>query len=287
MTICIAGLKIYLQQDDLGSLGNQYKGFIVNNALDFNINLAIDYNHKTFRKNGQTPEFKASNWSIYWSNANYVIPIFHSPEDRFPYISLVCDKNFTDIKINVHKDNLPPELPFSSLDPLGFPADELILVNHMGKNKKGILIHAAGVIHEGNGYLFPGCSTAGKSTISRLFLNDGRATVLSDDRIVIRNIDDQFYIYGTPWHGEDDISSNRGAPLKSIYFLEKGKSNKVKNISQIDQINKLFQCAFISFWDKKQMDFNMDFLESVLQKIPAQTYYFQPGQKAVDYILDK
>lgn len=286
MIISIAGLKISVQQGNISPIYDRYRGFITDNKTDGDIKLAIDYSHESFKKNGQTSEFRASNWQIYWEDPFYSIPIFLDYNDDLPYITIIADKKFTHIKIIIHKNNFPPELPLNKVDPLDFPMDELILLNYMGKNQKGILLHAAGIVYEGKGYLFPGFSTAGKSTISRLFLNDGRATVLSDDRIILRYIDDQFYIYGTPWHGEADIFSNEGAPLQSIYFLEKDTTNYVKDISQIEKFNKIVQCMFTSFWDKEQMNYNLELLQSLLHSISAKSFYFQPDQKAVDYILE-
>ena len=67
---------------------------------------------------------------------------------------------------------------------------ELCLLTQLARHG-GVLLHAAGVVWEGVGLIFTGPSEAGKSTLSEFYLARG-AAVLSDERIIIRQIGDTF-----------------------------------------------------------------------------------------------
>ncbi len=53
---------------------------------------------------------------------------------------------------------------------------------------------------------------AGKSTIADFFA-EREALILSDERIIIRNIADRFMIHGTPWVGSGNYATNDRSPL--------------------------------------------------------------------------
>ena len=69
--------------------------------------------------------------------------------------------------------------------PLYYPLDEILIVNFLSRGK-GVLVHACAVEYGGQGWLFLGTSGAGKSTLSNLWEKESGATLLSDDRIIIR-----------------------------------------------------------------------------------------------------
>ena len=53
----------------------------------------------------------------------------------------------------------------------------------------GILIHASGIEINQKGYIFAGRSGAGKTTIAMQFLARHYAGLLSDDRVILREIE--------------------------------------------------------------------------------------------------
>ena len=70
-----------------------------------------------------------------------------------------------------------------------------LMINLLGKGR-GVLVHSCGIDVNGDGYLFAGNSTNGKSTLAELWKDHGK--ILNDDRIVIRFWDGQFWMYSTP-----------------------------------------------------------------------------------------
>ena len=84
------------------------------------------------------------------------------------------------------------------------------------------LFYGSCIAVDGAGYVFTAKSGTGKSTHTRLWreLLDNRATMVNDDKPLIRIADDDAIIYGTPWDGKHPLSHNIAVPLKAICILE-------------------------------------------------------------------
>jgi MoaA/NifB/PqqE/SkfB family radical SAM enzyme len=105
-----------------------------------------------------------------------------------------------------------------------FPSDQILLARVLADRGGGYL-HAAGAILEGKGLLFVGHSDAGKSTMTGML--KGKAEILCDDRIIVRDGPRGFRIHGTWSHGDIPDVSVSSAPLKAILFLEQAKHNRL------------------------------------------------------------
>ena len=66
-----------------------------------------------------------------------------------------------------------------------------------------LLIHASVIMNDDEGFVFLGRSGTGKSTHSRLWLeNIEGSQLLNDDNPVVRKIDGQVRVFGSPWSGK-------------------------------------------------------------------------------------
>ena len=106
-----------------------------------------------------------------------------------------------------------------------------------------ILLHAAGVIRNGEGYVFFGPSGAGKTTTTYLAAKQGH--ILSDDLVIIRKHKGQYHLYGVPFKGElsDAPRSNKHAPLKGIFRLRQDDSHYLEPLSTTTAIAELVASA--------------------------------------------
>ena len=103
--------------------------------------------------------------------------------------------------------------------------------------KQGFLIHASSLIRHHKGYLFPGKSGAGKTTITRLTPD---STLLSDEVSLIKKVDGKFRAYGTPFWGELSIGGeNTSVSIDDVYFPVQDRKNYVNSISIILGLEKL------------------------------------------------
>lgn len=97
----------------------------------------------------------------------------------------------------------------------------------------GMLIHASAVVVDGYAYLFSAPSGTGKSTHTKLWLQEfgERAFILNDDKPALRLENGTWYAYGTPWSGKHDISANDRVPVAGICFLHRAEKNEIKPFS--------------------------------------------------------
>jgi len=133
-----------------------------------------------------------------------------------PYKVALFDRSFTRGRLLLRRDVFEGDV-----DAMQYPLDEVI-VGSLLAHGRGIELHGCGIIDErGQGRLFVGQSEAGKTTTAGLWLARGGVEIVSDDRVVVREIDGEWRMFGTPWHGEAELSSPSSAPLVGVYLLEK------------------------------------------------------------------
>jgi serine kinase of HPr protein (carbohydrate metabolism regulator) len=148
--------------------------------------------------------------------------------------------------------------------------------------RHGALLHAAGIDINGKGYIFPGKSGAGKSTITRQFAALGDTGLLSDDRIVVRKIEGGFKAYGTPWPGEAGIALNKSVPLAGIFFINHGSANRIREITPKEALARLLPVTSIPWYDREVMDRILTFCEDLISSVPIYELDFKPSVEVVD-----
>lgn len=93
-------------------------------------------------------------------------------------------------------------------------------------------LHASAVVYEDAAYLFSAPSGMGKSTHTKMWLNEFDGSyILNDDKPVIFPDNDSIYVFGTPFAGKSDLQVNKKVKLKAICFLNQGSENKISRIT--------------------------------------------------------
>ena len=118
-----------------------------------------------------------------------------------------------------------------------FNTDQMIFAKLLS-DRNGVMIHSNGFDLNGNGILLAGVSGSGKSTLSGMLKKQGHK-ILCDDRMFIRKIESEFWIFGNWCYGSHPDVSSSSAPLKGFLFLEKGIKNHIKQIKQPSMIASL------------------------------------------------
>ena len=149
-----------------------------------------------------------------------------------------------------------------------YPLDQLLMA-HVLPVLSGVCVHGAGVVLDGRGCLLPGQSGAGKSTFSRQVQAAGGATILSDDRIVIRATARGPRMFGTPWPGELGIARNASAPLRAIMFLCQADENRVVEISPAAAAEGLLRLSTVLWYERDLMDLALDAVDRLVRAVPA------------------
>ena len=165
---------------------------------------------------------------------------------------------------------------------------QVFLINYLALNNQGIFTHSVGVREkDGGGLLFAGESGAGKSTIARLWHRNSNATVLNDDRIIVRRKDGRFFIYGSPWHGEfgDYLESHfEAATLEKLFFLYHAPENKAESISAKTAFNLLYPALFPTFWNKACLENTVSFCQDLVNDTPCFKLGFLNSARVIEFV---
>lgn len=96
-------------------------------------------------------------------------------------------------------------------------------------------IHAAAIEMEGIGYALTATSGYGKSTQGRLWLSryPEQAKIINGDEPIVRKMDGEYRIYGTPFCGKEGYHVNTDVPLHGLCWLQHGEENKIEPLGPL------------------------------------------------------
>ena len=118
-----------------------------------------------------------------------------------------------------------------------------------------LLMHASVVSYQGAAYLMLGKSGTGKSTHTRLWLEHIAGTELvNDDNPVVRIVDGQLLVYGSPWSGKTPCYRQVSYPVGAFVQLSQAPFNKIRRIKGIEAYASLVPAVSGKRWDKRIAD---------------------------------
>jgi hypothetical protein len=221
-------------------------------------------------------------WSIFFDGNGYLLELKPPPlqeplwvarfDLRFKNTTIYCGRP----SVSKENDRLVVMNPFS------YPLDQIMLM-YILSQEQGALLHAAGMRMQNRACIFPGRSGAGKSTFSRLLLGQDLAKMLSDDRIIVRKIDNVFRAFGTPWPGDAGIAENKSAQLEGIFFIYHGSENRIGELSPQEALRSLLPVVSIPWYDEKPLSDILALCEDLVNSVPAHALHFRPDRSAADF----
>ncbi|MGZ8711411.1 MAG: hypothetical protein ACXW28_14415 [Thermoanaerobaculia bacterium] len=225
-----------------------------------------------------TPLFDShSVWRLYRESAGFRIECRSEAFGDDPYKTAILDETFT-------RGTIFMQPHVAHLNPLDYPLDEVLVANLLGRGR-GVELHSCGVIDaNGRGHLFVGVSGAGKTTTARLW-EGASSGIVSDDRVIVRERESAMWMFGTPWHGEAELSMPAGVPLAGVYLLVQSDANALRELDPVEAVARLFRCAFPLFYDGTSLDFTLSFLERLVARVPVRELQFTLDRSVVDLVL--
>ena len=122
-------------------------------------------------------------------------------------------------------------------------------------DKLTALFHSSVISYQGKGYMFLGKSGTGKSTHSSLWLKYIENTeLMNDDNPVVRIINGQPWVFGSPWSGKTPCYRNIKAPVGAIVQLSQAPYNKIHRIKGLKAYATLLPSISGMRWDKHQAE---------------------------------
>lgn len=131
-----------------------------------------------------------------------------------------------------------------------------------------LMIHASVSVKDGRGYVFLGKSGTGKSTHSRLWMeNIPDVWLLNDDNPVIRVVDGVATVFGSPWSGKTPCYKNASVPIQAIVRLEQAPENAIRKLNVLEAYAALMPSCSSMKWDRNWADAEHSTLEKVIGSV--------------------
>ena len=149
-------------------------------------------------------------------------------------------------RMAVTQDFKSAELSLTGTDDRYAIDSAMMLLFTFSTAKRGALeMHSSVVTNGGRGYMFLGKSGTGKSTHSRLWMENIPGTeLLNDDNPVVRLLSDgAARVYGSPWSGKTPCYKAQSAPVGAIVHLQQAPYNKIERMPVIKAYASLMESA--------------------------------------------
>lgn len=144
--------------------------------------------------------------------------------------------------------------------------DVLLRVTHTIAllDRGALLVHAAGLVHDGRAYVFPGLSGAGKTTITRLSPDE---VLLSDESSIV---DRQGRAWGTPFSGDlARPGENVAAPLAGLYFIEQSDHHERVALGRREALTSLLTNVMCFVREPEPIRRLLAIAHDVVARVPA------------------
>ncbi len=288
--LCIGGVDIVVASAPsiLLRIANPlYKKFFVADAVgggSQRISLRI--------KNDQWPEYRhlekifdtQDSWSVHRDEKNYWLGLAPDREKNPLWVARF-DRGARRVDLYCQAGPRQANGKRTMDLPLVYPLDQLLLMYYFS-GRQGLLAHTAGLVLKGKAFLFCGASGAGKSTISELLVRAKVGKVLSDERMIVREIAGQMIAFGTPWAGTAGIARAGRAPLSGVFFLKHGKKNRIEKLDASTAADRLLPMASIPWYDPDTAAPIITFAKRIFAGVPAWEFSFTPDSSAIDFFRE-
>lgn len=283
----IAGYKLILIAEDNLQLyiDSVYTNFLVLFEKEFDIRITT---HKGFSpvnvKNenvfvakitkANSFDLPQCDWDVYKDTEDIYIRIFSSLEQN-KIETILKVNNTKEWDIYIHEDLCKDNIA----EPLRHPAGSLILY-YLTALHGDVFLHSSGISDGLKGRIFSGFSGVGKSTMAEIWKRNG-ASVIHDDRLILRKNQSDWYMYNTPVYLNDSPKSTK---VDEIFLVKHASANCSKELVGATAAARLFAYCI-------QHDFDKSLIEKLLRSVADLCYNtkvyelgFVPDEKILDHI---
>lgn len=132
-------------------------------------------------------------------------------------------------------------------------------------------VHSSVAMCNGKAVMCLGESGTGKSTHTRLWLNNIEgAWLLNDDSPIVRYSDGEVRVYGSPWSGKTDCYIAENYPIAGFLRLEQKKENTIRRLGTVESFTALQpSCPPCMAKEERCMDMLVSFISKVIERVPV------------------
>lgn len=147
----------------------------------------------------------------------------------------------------------------------------MLLFAYFSATHSTILIHASVAVNGRYAQVFLGRSGTGKSTHTRLWLENIPGTwLLNDDNPALRIMPDgNVLAFGTPWSGKTPCYKNSSAILHGIVRLSQAPHNCISRLTGLKAYAALSPSASAVKWEKDSADGIHSTITGIITKVPV------------------
>ncbi|MBR1799979.1 MAG: hypothetical protein IJ767_00565 [Bacteroidaceae bacterium] len=145
-----------------------------------------------------------------------------------------------------------------------------------------LLVHASVIRHDGRGYLFTAPSGTGKSTHTWLWHKYiPGCDLMNDDNPVVRVVEGEARIYGSPWSGKTPCYRNIWAPIGAITRIEQKPENTIRRMAVVEAFATLLPAVSSMKWDRRVYNGICQAIGHLLPTTPVFWLGCRPDEEAV------
>ena len=146
-----------------------------------------------------------------------------------------------------------------------------IAYSMMGVKLGALPVHSSVVVCANRTVMCLGESGTGKSTHTRLWLENIADThLLNDDSPIVSLIDGEIRVYGSPWSGKSDCYLQENYPIAGLLRLEQRKENSIRKLAIVESFAALQpSCPPSLAKEEHCMDLLVQFISNVIEHVPV------------------
>ena len=119
-------------------------------------------------------------------------------------------------------------------------------------DKHTILMHASVIRNQEKGYLMIAPSGTGKSTHTRMWYDHiPGCDLINDDNPVVRVINGEVTVYGSPWSGKTPCYRNVNSLVGAIVRIVRSSENSIKGLPPVQAFTQLLNSTSNMKWDER------------------------------------
>jgi hypothetical protein len=163
--------------------------------------------------------------------------------------------------------------------PLKYPFGPIML-HYLTLKVDAVMMHASCAFDGRKGRMFTGFSGVGKSTMSKLWAQDG-SRIINDDRLIIRRWGEIYKVYNTPMYYQD---IPKVARLDGIFLIRHYPENHIRRVKGAMAVSKVMAFSIQNNFDSHYVAQRLAFFSELSARVPVYELGFVPDATVVDFI---
>ena len=159
----------------------------------------------------------------------------------------------------------------------------MLIFAFAGAHRQTLLMHASLVRNNNYGYAFIAKSGTGKSTQVSMWLRFiAGSDLMNDDNPIIRFIDNEFWIFGSPWSGKTPCYRNVKVKLGAITRIDRASNNSMEKLPPIQAFASLLPSCSSMKWDTDIYNAVCDIITKLVETTNIYTLHCLPNKEAAE-----